>query len=113
VSDRTFSDRGRQPERTDLAWQRTILAVAIGSLISLRLLPSVLGTWAFMIGVTGLLAAAVSWDLARRRAQQVTAVLKSAAPLPGAGLLLLIAVTTAAGAAVGLLYTLLLALQRL
>jgi hypothetical protein len=113
VSDRTFSDRGRQPDRTDLAWQRTILAVAIGFLISLRLLPPVLGTWAVLIGATGLLVAAASWYLARRRAQQVAAGLESAAPLPGGGLLLLIALTTAAGAGVGLLYTLLVALERL
>jgi uncharacterized membrane protein YidH (DUF202 family) len=108
VTDRTF-DRGRQPERTDLAWQRTVLAVAIGSLISLRLLPPVLGTWGFLIGATGLLAAAFSGYLARRRAQHVAATLSSTALPPGAGLLLLIAVTTAAGAGVGLLYTLLLA----
>jgi hypothetical protein len=113
VSDRTFFGHGRQPERTDLAWQRTVLAVAIGSLVSLRLLPPVLGTWGFLIAATGLLTAAASWHLARRRAQQVAALLNSAAPLPGAGPLLLITVTTVAGAAVGLLYTVLLALQRL
>jgi hypothetical protein len=89
------------------------LPLAIGSLISLRLLPPVLGTWGLLIGATGLPTAASSWYLARRRAQQVAALLESRAPLPGAGLLLLIAVTTAAGAAVGLLYTTLLAFQRL
>ena len=113
MSDRTSVDRGRQPERTDLAWQRTALAVAVGSLVSLRLLPPVLGTWAFLIGAIGLLAAAGSWYLARRRAQQIAALLTVTAPSPGAGPLLLIALTTAAGAAVSLLYTLVLALQRL
>ncbi len=112
MSDRTY-DGGRQPERTDLAWQRTVLAVAIGSLVSLRLLPPVLGTWAFLIGAVGLIAAAGSAYLARRRARQVAVQLESSAPLPGAGLLRLIAVTTAAGAGIGLLYTLLLAGQRL
>ena len=110
MSDHRF-DHGRQPERTDLAWQRTVLAVAVGSLVALRLLPPVLGTWGFVLGATGLLAAAASWPLARRRSQQVAAR-GTSAPLPGAGLLLLIAVVTAAGAAVGLLYTLLVALSR-
>ena len=105
-------DSGRQSERTDLAWQRTVLAVAVGSLVSLRLLPPLLGTWGFVIGATGLLTAAASWYLARRRARSVAAMLESAAPRRGAGLLLLTALVTAAGAAVGLLYTLLLALHR-
>ena len=105
MSDRAY-DRGRQPERTDLAWQRTVLAVAVGSLVSLRLLPPVLGTWAFLIGAVGLIAAAGSWYLARRRARQVVVQLESSAPLSGSGLLLLVAITTAAGAAVGLLYIL-------
>jgi uncharacterized membrane protein YidH (DUF202 family) len=111
VSDRTY-DRGRQPDRTDLAWQRTVLAIAVGSLISLRLLPPVFGTWGFLIGSTGLLTAAGAWYLARRRAQQVAVQLEFSGPLPGAGLLLLIAATTAAGAAVGLLYTVLVAFDR-
>jgi hypothetical protein len=107
-----MSDRGKSglpPERTDMAWHRTILAIVVGFLVSLRLLPPVLGTWAYFIGAAGLLAAASSWYLARRRAQQVAASLESSAPLPGGGLLLLLAGTTATAALVGLLYTLVLA----
>ena len=106
-------DHGRQAERTDLAWQRTVLALAVGFLVALRILPPLLGTWGFVIGATGLLTAAGSWYPARRRARRVAAVLESTAPPPGAGLLVLTALVTAAGAAVGLLYTLLLALHRL
>ena len=113
MSDRILLDHGRQPERTDLAWQRTVLAVAVGSLVSLRLLPSVLGAWAVMIGAAGLVAAAGLWYLAGRRARQVLAMLATPASLPGAGALLLVTLTTAASALVGLIYTLLLAAQRM
>lgn len=101
-------DPGLQPERTDLAWRRTVLAIAVGALVSLRLLPSVLGPWSLGIGLVGLLLAGASWVLARRRAMLVrVALLTTSAPLPGAGLLLLVAITTASAATLAILYILL------
>ncbi len=56
-------DPGLQPERTALAWRRTCLALLVGSLASLRILPELLGGWALALGIVatafsvGLLAA--------------------------------------------------------
>jgi hypothetical protein len=43
VTDRAW-DPGLQPERTALAWRRTGLALTVGSLIGLRVLPPLLGS---------------------------------------------------------------------
>lgn len=51
--DRPF-DRGLQPERTALAWQRTGLAMAVGALVATRILPELLGLWALLPGAIGL-----------------------------------------------------------
>ena len=44
-------DPGLQPERTGLAWRRTLLTLAVAALIALRLLPPVLGTWSLGVGL--------------------------------------------------------------
>lgn len=61
-------DPGLQPERTNLAWRRTALSLCIGSIASLRLLPSVLGDalW-FAPGVAGVVFAAWMWWVAAYR----------------------------------------------
>ena len=61
------ADPGLQAERTSLAWRRTALSVAVGSLVSLRVLPPQLGPLGYAVAVLGL---AWSLDLAltaRRR----------------------------------------------
>lgn len=74
-------DPGLQPERTELAWRRTALAIAIGSLVSLRIFPLVLppslAAWGFVPGAIGLIAACALWFAARRRLLRMTAWLHS------------------------------------
>jgi hypothetical protein len=45
------------PERTELAWRRTNLAVIIGALVALRLPPPILGSWSISVGLVGLVMA--------------------------------------------------------
>jgi uncharacterized membrane protein YidH (DUF202 family) len=63
----TVPDTGMQAERTSLAWRRTALSVAVGSLVGLRVLPPQLGAMGYTVSILGLL-----WSLdlalsARRR----------------------------------------------
>lgn len=86
-------DPGLQPERTELAWRRTALAIAIGSVVSMRVFPLALpasaGVWGVVPGLVGLVAACALWVAARRRQLRVTAALTGAAATapPGGGLL--------------------------
>ncbi|ALJ21311.1 DUF202 domain-containing protein [Microbacterium sp. No. 7] len=93
-------DPGLQPERTELAWRRTALAIGIGSLLALRILPEALGgaAWA-LCGVVGLLVAAALWIAARRRYHSAAAALARTGRMPGAVPMLLLALfATAVGA---------------
>jgi uncharacterized membrane protein YidH (DUF202 family) len=106
MSNRALFDPGLQPERTALAWRRTALSLAVGAVVSFRLLPPVLGLWSIGVGVAGLLLSAATWILAGRRARRVQrALLSSSGPLPGGGLPLLLTLIVTASAALGLLYT--------
>jgi putative membrane protein len=103
-------DPGLQPERTELSWRRTLLALAVGSLISIRVLAEALGGWAVASGVGGLVAATALWVLAQRRHRAVAAAFAaragapggSAPAMPGGALLLALALLVTAGAALGL-----------
>lgn len=99
-------DSGLQPERTALAWRRTVLALAVGALVSVRVLPSVLGDWTIVTGLAGVAAAAGLWIAARSRAARVDAAFheRHTAVMPGGGLLAAAALLTSVGAALGLLY---------
>lgn len=66
MSDQPF-DPGLQPERSALAWQRTALAIAVGSLIFGRILATSLGLWAVLPMVAGLGMAAVLGKRSQRR----------------------------------------------
>lgn len=103
-------DPGLQPERTELAWRRTLLALAVGALVSVRVLADALGGWAVASGIAGVAVAAVLWVVARRRHRVVGAVFAGRAPasaIPGGALLLGVALLTAAGALLGLVALLL------
>jgi putative membrane protein len=106
VSDKALFDPGLQPERTALAWRRTALTLAVGAVVSFRLLPPVLGLWSIALGAAGVVLSAATWILAGRRARRVqVALLRSSGPLPGGGLPLLLALVVTSAATLGLLYT--------
>jgi len=98
-------DPGLQPERTELAWRRTSLSLAIGSLVSLRLLPDALGSaiWVFP-GFVGVFGAGLMWWSARRRYKLITRTLAQSdhAGLPDGRLLIAPAIFVLAGGAAGL-----------
>lgn len=103
-------DPGLQPERTELSWRRTLLALAVGALVSVRVLPPVLGDWTIVTGLVGVLAAGGLWFVARRRHALVEAVFRGRSPssaMPGGAVLLVLALFAAAGAALGLFYAVL------
>lgn len=88
-------DPGLQPERTELAWRRTALALAVGSLVALRLLPEAFGSilWS-LAGVAGLAASGILLVSSRRRCRSIDETLRAQgdrAGMPGARLLLALA----------------------
>jgi hypothetical protein len=101
-------DPGLQPERTELAWRRTTLSVAVLSLIAMRVLPLAFGdVWWWMAGVIGLLAAGLLWLRSRARLRRIDAILirhGDRTALPGGAILLALSalafVIAVAGAAV-------------
>jgi uncharacterized membrane protein YidH (DUF202 family) len=87
-------DLGLQPERTELAWRRTALSLAVVSLVAARLLPAVLDSWLWAVpGVIGVVTSGVIWWVARRRYRSTVDALHRYAvdQLPDGRLLLLIA----------------------
>ena len=98
-------DAGLQVERTALAWRRTGIAVLVGSIIGLRVLPPQLGWGSVALGVVGAaLALLLLWASARRHRRVVEAMpgagssalpggTRSGRALPGGALLVVVAVT--------------------
>lgn len=70
-------DPGLQPERTLLAWRRTCLSFAVGSLVAMRFALDALGTLAVVGGVLGAALAVLAYLLAatgyRRAHRSLTA----------------------------------------
>lgn len=92
-------DPGLQPERTRLAWRRTVAALTLAALVSLRLLPPALGTWALAVAWAGVLAAGGLWVAAARRGAAVDRALRvPGQPLPDGTLSFVLAVVVTAGA---------------
>lgn len=111
MSQPTAYASGLQPERTALAWRRTVLSLFAGSLLAIRLLAASIGNWSVLAGVLGLILTALVWFMADRRERVATAAIATAGPAPGGGLLLLLVVFVTAGALVGVLYALSQAVQ--
>lgn len=63
---------GLHVERTSLAWRRTAMSVAIGSLVGLRVLPAQLGTTGYAVSALGLLWSVDLALTARRRRREGT-----------------------------------------
>jgi Domain of unknown function (DUF202) len=94
-------DPGLQPERTRLAWRRTLLTLAIGVLVALRFLPATLGGWSLGLGLLGW---GVLWRLAGLRGRRAyVALVVVPGPLPGGALLLGLTVVAVGVAVFGLL----------
>ncbi|KJL31370.1 YidH family protein [Microbacterium azadirachtae] len=74
-------DPGLQPERTALAWRRTALALAGGSVVIMRILPSVIGGAALALGFAGLALALIVLVGSHRRYRRQHRALTSTEPV--------------------------------
>lgn len=81
----TVYDRGLQPERTVLAWRRTLLAIAVAAAAGARLGVVVLGGVALMVGAAVLLGVLFASISAQHRYRAVTETLLRDGVLLGAG----------------------------
>lgn len=70
-------DEGLQPERTHLAWQRTLLALGLGCAVSARLTAPHLGLVGVVVSLAGLAAVQVAYVLVRLRYRRINASLRS------------------------------------
>ncbi|WP_440711351.1 DUF202 domain-containing protein [Herbiconiux sp. YIM B11900] len=90
-------DAGLQPERTALAWRRSALALAGGALVAVRIVPAVVGPWAYLPTGAGLVLAITLLVLAHRRYRRLhRALIEHSEPdrRPDGRLIALTAVTT-------------------
>ena len=74
-----------QAERTALAWRRTALSVAIGSLIGLRVLPPQLGPLGYAVAALGLVWSVDLALTARRRYRDGSRLVHSGDVVPARG----------------------------
>ena len=86
---------GLQPERTELAWRRTALALTVGPLAAARLLAPQLGVMTAVAALLGLVMggsiAAAAW--ARHRSMRRALIDKASRHRPPGGALLLMTAT--------------------
>ncbi|WP_420175827.1 DUF202 domain-containing protein [Luteococcus sp. OSA5] len=81
-------DPGLQPERTALSWQRTCLALLVGSLTAARVALPTAGGWALGAGALGSVCAlAMMWLTRRRYRTSIDALGRPEPHLPTDGLL--------------------------
>ena len=102
LPDRVF-DAGLQLERTALAWQRTLLSVAVGSLAASRGLEYLIGAPAWGFAALGLGSVVVMSVVVRRRYLRAHRHLISVDPSSMPGGAILVALCAAIVAGVGLI----------
>lgn len=94
-------DSGLQPERTALAWRRTALAIAVGALVAVRLLPELFGVWSIIPAGAGLVLAVIILVAAHHRYRahhtRLTNAETDRIPLPDGTLPALVTVATFGG----------------
>ncbi|WP_241985841.1 MULTISPECIES: DUF202 domain-containing protein [Cryobacterium] len=78
-------DPGLQPERTLLAWQRTVLALAVGAIVGMRLTAPAFGGVATVAGLIGLTLTLAAYVGVRFRYRRAHAALQARAALPESG----------------------------
>jgi uncharacterized membrane protein YidH (DUF202 family) len=71
-------DVGLQPERTALAWRRTALALVVGAVVGIRVLPALLGPWALVPAGAGIVLAVTLLVASHRRYLRQHALLTTA-----------------------------------
>lgn len=79
------ADKGMQAERTALAWRRTALSVAVGSLIGMRVLPPQLGPLGYAVAALGLVWSVDLALTARRRYRDGSRLVQAGAVVPTRG----------------------------
>ncbi|WP_022886976.1 DUF202 domain-containing protein [Glaciibacter superstes] len=82
ADDRPF-DVGLQAERTLLAWQRTVLSLAVGCAIAIRLTVPTMGIGGALVGMAGLGLAVTAYVGIARRHRTTHLALRSHATLRG------------------------------
>ncbi|CAN5341196.1 hypothetical protein BH09ACT6_BH09ACT6_08650 [soil metagenome] len=99
-------DPGLQVERTALSWQRTGLAIVVGSLVGIRVLVPVAGWWGVGIGAAGALLGVfvVLRSSIRHREIHERLTGDERAPLPGAGVMAVVAAAAVLAAVVALAF---------
>ncbi len=93
-------DVGLQPERTRLAWRRTVLVLFLGAVVAERMLAPKLGYWSLVIGLVGLSGAGFLAYASHRRAGRVVRALTAGEPLPSGGALVAVLSTLVTGGAI-------------
>lgn len=102
----TLFDPGLQPERTRLAWRRTLLALTAVALAALRLLPAALGPVGAVLPALALVGVGSLWWMARRRSGRVDRALADERGLSGGGATAVVALSCGLVAVSGLLFVL-------
>ena len=102
MSSSELFDPGLQPERTLLAWRRTCLSFAVGSLVAARFTVELVGVFAIVLGILGAGLSVAAYFVAARGYHRVNDALgrgEAALPYGAWPMLLATAATLALGAA--------------